>query len=452
MTHDAGDVADTPRDIPIPRDIDAEQYVLGAMMRSRDATLDVLDTGLDAEHFYRPAHQEVFAALIVVFGRDNGPIDPVVLSAELANRGTLVRVGGVPYLHTLMATPHVTGNVSRYADIVVSKHQLRTVGVTGVELQQYAENDGNGTDVNDILDRARTAIDRAAGIGRTADNREFDRVVDDWLSSLSAPKVPPLTTGIQDLDELLGGGTRPGQMVVVGARPGIGKSVVATNLAVAAAQRGHGVAVCSLEMSEGELLERIFADQASVSLERIREPRRLDGADQARLQQTADRIATWPLKIEDAAQQTLASIRTFARDRARTPRGLRLLVVDYLQLMSSTGRPESRQQEISEISRGLKLLAKELGITVLALSQLNRGSEQRAGGRPQLSDLRESGAIEQDADIVILLHRDLEDETAADQIEFRIPKHRGGRTGVLDLFWVGPYQRVSGRSPYLRAV
>lgn len=435
-----------------PRDVDAEQYVLGAMMRSRDAVLDVLETGLESEHFYRPAHQEVFAALIVVFGRVDGPIDPVVLADELAARSTLMRVGGAPYLHTLMATPHVTGNVSEYADVVLRQHKLRLVGATGVTLQQYAESGTNGADADEVLDRARASLEQAAGIGCVTDSREFEQVVDDWLANLDAPKVPPLSTGIQDLDELLGGGTRPGQMVVIGARPGIGKSVLGTNFAVAAAKKGFGATICSLEMSEGELLERIFADQAGVSLDRVRQPKRLDQDDRYRLKSTAELVGALPLKIVDAAQQTLATIRAVARDRARTTRGLRLLVVDYLQLMSGSGRVENRQQEISEISRGLKLLAKELGITVVALSQLNRGSEQRAGGRPQLSDLRESGAIEQDADIVILLHRDIEDETAADQIEVRIPKHRGGRCGVLDLFWVGPYQRVTGRSPYLRAV
>lgn len=431
----------------------AEQYVLGAMMRSRDAVLDVLESGLEAEHFYRPAHQEVFNALVVVFGRVDGPIDPVVLADELATRGTLTRVGGAPYLHTLMATPHVTGNVSEYADVVQRQHKLRLVGVTGIQLQQYAESGSNGADADEVLDRARASLEQAAGIGRATDGREFDQVVDDWLANLGAPKLPPLSTGIQDLDELLGGGTRTGQLVVIGARPGIGKSVLGANFAVAAAKRGFGSTICSLEMSESELLERIFADQAGVSLERVRQPRLLDQDDHRRIEVAAGQIAELPLKIVDSATQTLASIRAIARDRVRTARGLRLLVVDYLQLMSSSGRVrENRQQEISEISRGLKLLAKELGVTVVALSQLNRGSEQRAGGRPQLSDLRESGSIEQDADIVILLHRDLDDETASDQIELRVPKHRGGRTGVLDLFWVGPYQRVTGRSPYLRAV
>lgn len=452
MTHTADDT-EWDETNPVSHDIDPEQYVLGAMMLSRDAVLDVLETGLQAEHFRRPANQEVFAALADVFSRVNGPIDPVVLSDELATRKTLQRVGGAPYLHTLLATPHVTANVTHYVEVVLRRHKLRLVGTTGIQLQQYAGNDGNGADVDEVLDRARASLEQAAGIGRATDGREFDQVVDDWLAGLDAPKVPPLSTGIQDLDELLGGGTRPGQLIVVGARPGIGKSVVGTNFAVAAAKRGFGATICSLEMSEPELMERIFADQAAVALERLRQPKLLDEHDRHRLAVAADQIGALPLKIVDSAQQTLATIRAVARDRVRTARGLRLLVVDYLQLMSSSGRArENRQQEISEISRGLKLLAKELGITVVALSQLNRGSEQRAGGRPQLSDLRESGSIEQDADVVMLLHRDVDDETAADQIEFRIPKHRGGRTGVLDLFWVGPFQRVTGRSPYLRAV
>jgi len=453
MTHTAEDT-EWDGTNPVSHDIDPEQYVLGAMMLSRNAVLDVLETGLQAEHFRRPAHQEVFSALVDVFSRVNGPIDPVVLSDELTTRNTLQRVGGAPYLHTLIATPHVTANVTHYVESVLRRHKLRLVGTTGIQLQQYAGNDGNGADVDEVLDRARASLEQAAGIGRATDGREFDRVVEDWLVSLDAPKVPPLSTGIQDLDELLGGGTRPGQMIVVGARPGIGKSVVGTNFAVAAAKRGFGATICSLEMSEPELMERIFADQAAVALERLRQPKLLDAHDRQRLAVAADQISTLPLKIVDSAQQSLATIRAVARDRVRTARGLRLLVVDYLQLMSGSGRnrDNNRQQEISEISRGLKLLAKELGITVVALSQLNRGPEGRADKRPQLSDLRESGAIEQDADIVILLHRDVDDETAADQIEFRIPKHRGGRTGVLDLFWVGPYQRVTGRSPYLRAV
>jgi replicative DNA helicase len=447
MNHDTDEL-----DTPTPSGVDAEQYVLGAMMLSREAILDVLELGLQADHFRRPAHQEVFAALADVFARTDAPIDPVVVSDELAVRDTLQRVGGAPYLHTLFALPVVPANAAYYASIVLRSYKLRLVGATGIQLQQYAESGKHGADADEMLDRARASLEQAAGIGRVTDNREFDQVVDDWLASLSEPKVPPLSTGIQDLDELLGGGTRSGQFVVVGARPGIGKSVIGTNFAVAAAKKGFGAAICSLEMSEGELLERIFADQAGVALERIRQPKLLGQDDMERLGDAADRISALPLKIVDAAQQTLATIRAVARDRARTARGLRLLVVDYLQLMSGSGRANSRQEEISEISRGLKLLAKELGITVVALSQLNRGSEQRAGGRPQLSDLRESGSIEQDADIVLLLHRDQDDETAADSIEVRVQKHRGGRTGVLDLFWVGPYQRVTSRSPYLRAV
>lgn len=428
-------------------DVDPEQYVLGAMMLSRDALLDVLGSGLRAEHFRRPAHTEVYEALTAAFTRVNGPVDPLVLAAELEQRGTLLRCGGAPYLHTLIATAFVASNAVYYADLVLRAHKVREVHSIGVRFQQLAENGAAGADLDAILDQARAALDELVDIGRRDDGGEFDEVVDAWLTSLGTPKAAPLSTGIQELDELLGGGFRPGQLVVVGARPGVGKSVVGTNFAVAAAQRGNGVLLCSMEMTRDEVLERVFADQADIPLDRIREPRLMSQSERRRLELSADRVASLPLKIVDTGKQTLGSIRAAARDRTRTPRGLRLLVVDYLQLMTTTSRSGTQRHEIvGEFSRELKLLAKELGITVVALAQLNRAAEQRADKRPQLSDLRESGSLEQDADIVALLHRDPDDQEAMDFIEFRIPKHRGGPTGVRDLFWVGPHQRVTGQS------
>lgn len=437
---------------PTDRSVDPEAYVLGAMMLSRDAMLDVLDLGLRGEHFRRPAHAEVFEALAEAFARVNGPVDPVVLAAELDRRGTLLRVGGAPYLHTLMQTPHVATNADYYAEQIMQRHVVRGIHAAGVRLQQFGENGAAGADVDEVLDRARTALDELADTGRRGEVREFDQVVDDWLARLGARKDPPLSTGIQDLDELLGGGFRPGQLVVVGARPGVGKSVVGTNFSVAAAQHGYGSALCSVEMTSDEIMERIFADQANIPLDRIREPYRMDEDDRRKLGFAADRVAAMPLKIVDAAEQTLGSIRAVARERSRTERGLRLLVVDYIQLMTSTSRAVNRSEVVGEFSRGLKLIAKEFALTVVALCQLNRGSEQRADKRPALTDLRESGSLEQDADIVILLHRDPEDEETMDDIEFRVPKHRGGPTGVRDLLWSGPYQRVTGRTPALRVV
>lgn len=437
---------------PMDQGVDPEAYVLGAMMMSRDATLDVLDLGLREDHFYRPAHGEVFEALTEAFARVNGPVDPVVLAAELERRGTLLRVGGAPYLHTLMSTPFVTVNAGYYAEQVMQRHVVRGVYAAGLRLQQLGENAAAGADVHETLDRARAHLDVLADTGRRSDTREFDRVVDDWLANLGQAKTPPLSTGIQDLDELLGGGFRPGQLVLVAARPGVGKTVVGTNFGVAAAQRGYGAAICSMEMTSDELMERIFADQANIPLDRIREPFRMDDDDRRKLGLASDRIAAMPLKIVDDGEQTLSSIRAVARERSRTERGLRLLAVDYIQLMTSTSRAVNRSEVVGEFSRGLKLIAKEFDITVVGMCQLNRGSEQRADKRPGLTDLRESGNLEQDADIVILLHREPDNEETMDDIEFRIAKHRGGPTGARDLLWSGPYQRVTGRTPALRVV
>jgi replicative DNA helicase len=371
----------------------------------------------------------------------------VVLAAELEQRGTLQRAGGAPYLHTLFGTHFATTNAAYYAGQIIERHKVRTVGALGQQFQQLAEIGAAGGDVDEMLDRARGALEKLADAASGA-RREFDQEVDAWLTNLGTPRARPVPTGIAELDELLGGGFRPGQLVVLGARPGVGKSVGGLGFAAAAAERGYGAAVCSMEMTKDELMERLFAREADIPLSRLRAPEMLDAGDQRRLERAADRVATWPLLIADEGEQTLASIGAVARSRSRTPRGLRLLAVDYIQLMTATTRTQKRHEVVGEFSRGLKLLAKKLGITVVALAQLNRQSDQRTDKRPHLSDLRESGSLEQDADIVMLLHRDPDDPEGMDRVEVWIPKHRGGPTGKLDLFWSGPYQRITGRTPF----
>lgn len=428
---------------------DAERWVIGAALTAKDACADILATGLLPEHFYFPKHGEVFSAISELFERE-GAYGPVLIGDLLERRGTLARVGGLPYLHTLFASCPLAVNVEHHVEVVLDKFRLRGLQEATVAIQQMVATGQASGNVAEVIDDARARLDKVASLAIRSETREFADDLDDFLIGLDSEEdVSILPSGLVELDELLSGGFRPGQLVIVGARPGIGKSVLATNFAANAAQLGHGVLFCSLEMSRHEIVERLLADQANTPLDRIRRPVELDEEDRRHLAMGSDRLRNWPLQIVDDAKQTLGDITRAARDRAGTPRGLRLLVVDYLQLMSSTpGARVDRHLEVGEWSRGLKILGKQLGITVVALSQLNRGPTQTANSRPQLAHLRESGSLEQDADMVFLLHRDPEDLETQYMIQLIVAKQRGGRTDTLDLLWSGPHQRVSSNRPF----
>ena len=430
-----------------PQDLAAEQSVLGGMLLSKDAIADVVEI-LRPEDFYRPAHQTIYECIIDLYGRGE-PADPVTVSAELERRGELMRVGGAPYLHTLISTVPTAANAAYYAEIVADKAVLRRLVEAGTRIVQLGYHGADGADVSEIVDRAQATIyevtERSTGedfvpleelLQPTMD--EIDAIASRGGVTLGVP------TGFADLDAATNG-LHPGQMIVVAARPGLGKSTLGLDFARSCSIR-HGMTsvVFSLEMSRSEIVMRLLSAEAKIRLSDMRSGRMSD-EDWARLARRMSEISEAPLFIDDSPNLTMMEIRAKAR-RLKQRHDLKLIVLDYLQLMTSTRKVESRQQEVSEFSRQIKLLAKELEVPVVAISQLNRGPEQRTDKRPMLADLRESGSIEQDADLVILLHRPdafERDDPRAGEADLILAKHRNGPTSTITVAHQLQYSRFA---------
>ncbi|MHB2022594.1 MAG: replicative DNA helicase [Mycobacteriales bacterium] len=436
-----------------PQDVLAEQCVLGGMMLSKDAIADVVEV-LRPGDFYRPAHQQIYEAVCDLYVR-GAPVDAVTVSDELAHRGDLPRIGGTPYLHTLVSSVPTAANAAYYAGIVAERAVLRRLIEAGTRIVQlgYNATSGGGHDVADAVDRAQAAVYEVTERRGAEEFVKLEEVLQQTLSEMEAigghgGAMIGVPTGFRDLDDYTNG-LHPGQLIVVAARPAVGKSTLALDVARSAAIRNHMTAVIfSLEMSRSELTMRLLAAEAKVSLKSMRSGTMTDD-DWTRLARKIGEIAEAPLFLDDSPNLTMMEIRAKAR-RLKQRHDLRLLVVDYMQLMSSARRVENRQQEVAEMSRSLKLLAKELEIPILAVSQLNRNPEQRQDKRPQLSDLRESGAIEMDADIVILLHREdmYEPESPrAGEADLILAKHRNGPTGVVSVAFQRTFSRFTDLAP-----
>jgi replicative DNA helicase len=427
-------------DLEPPQDLAAERAVLGVMLESDDACADVAGLLTGAE-FYKPAHRAIFDAVVAV-RRDGTQSDPVTVADWLRRRGELGRVGGEKYLLDLHGTRvAVPVNAGYYAEIISGKAALRNLAAASQRLAQLAHCGVGGVDLDEVLDQARATVDEATAGYR---NRNHDEGVDvgelalDALERYDQPQSPGLLTGWDDLDELLAGGIKPGNFAIVAARPSVGKSMVGTNLAVNAAKRGTGALFASLEMHRDEVMDRIYADLAGVELDHLTR-HQLSDYDWERVRQVAVALQSYPLRIEDTPHLSLARLRSLARDRTRHPAGLGLVVADYLQLMRPADIRTQRQEQVAEISRGLKLLAKELAVPVVALAQLNRDVERRLDKRPNLSDLRESGSLEQDPDIVLLMWDNPE---RVGERQIVVAKNRQGRTGDVRLSWSPHYARA----------
>jgi len=425
-----------------PHDRAAEQCVLGGMLLSAEALADVTEVLDPGDHFV-PAHQVIHEAILRVRNR-NEPVDAITVGDELTRRGELVKVGGGPYLHTLIASVPTAANAGYYARIVREHAVAWRVAEAGQTIEQI----GYTADL-DAAERAEQAyrvLDEATGKAVPPKARSIADLIVPALERIE--KGPGaargVATGWSDLDELLLG-LQPGEMVTVGARPGMGKSTVMLNVAAHAALRlDTPVFVASLEMSEQECTERILSAESGVSLHSIRAAN-LDDGDWGRLAKAYERLEGCShLLLNTDGYLSVQGIRSELRTmrRAGTPAGL--VVIDYLQLMTGGGKPESRQAEVSEISRGIKLLAKEFDVPVLVGSQLNRGPEMRQDHRPLLADLRESGSVEQDSSIVILLFREdnYEPESPrAGEIDFIVAKNRQGPQATMTLAFQGHYAR-----------
>ena len=434
--------AGTPDRLP-PQDIAAEASVLGAMMLSKDAIADVVES-LREHDFYKPSHATIFGVILDLYGRGE-PVDALTVSAELQRKGESARVGGAPYLHTLVQGVPTAANASYYAQIVHERAILRRLVEAGTRIVQMGyQGQGN---IDDVVDRAQAEVYDVTDKRTSEDYQKLSDLMGDALTEIEAignrgGERIGVPTGFEDFDKLTNG-LHPGQLVLVAARPSLGKSTLALDFARAASiDNGLTSAFFSLEMGRNEIVMRLLSAEAGVSLHNMRSGMMSDN-DWDKLARKMASVSEAPLFIDDSANLTMMEIRAKAR-RLKQRHNLKLIVIDYLQLMTSGRRVENRQQEVSEFSRQFKLLAKELEVPVVALSQLNRGPEQRVDKRPMLADLRESGSLEQDADVVVLIHRDDaydRESPRAGEADLIVAKHRNGPTGTVTVAFQGHYSR-----------
>ncbi len=438
-----------PTDRTPPHDLLAEQSAIGGMLLSKDAVADVIET-VRAIDFYIPKHELIFDAILTLYSHGE-PTDVIAVTDELTKIGELGRAGGAEYLHTLTSLVPTAANAGFYANIVAEKAVLRRLVEAGTRIVQMGY--ASEGEVVDLVNNAQAEIYGVTGGVDSEDFVPLTTAVETAIDEIEAAKgrdglMTGIPTGFAELDELTNG-LHPGQLIIVAARPALGKSTLALDFA-RAASIAHNLPsiVFSLEMGRSEIAMRLLSAESSVPLQNMRKGT-VDSRDWTTIAHTRGRINDAPLYIDDSPNMTLVEIRAKCR-RLKQRVGLKMVIIDYLQLMTSGKRVESRQQEVSEFSRALKLLAKELQVPVVALSQLNRGPEQRSDKMPALSDLRESGSLEQDADVVILLHREAayeKDNPRAGEADFIVAKHRNGPTRTLTVAFQGHFSRFQDMAP-----
>ena len=430
-----------------PQNIDAEMSVLGGMMLSKDAIADVIEI-LRATDFYRPAHASVYDVVVELFGRGD-PADAVTVGAELKRKGELERIGGLPYLHTLVATVPTAANAAYYAGIVREQAQLRSLVEVGTRIVQLGYTT-DGADVEGLVNLAQSEVFAVSEQRNSTNYVTLEQVVPELYEELERNAnrdggLDGVPTGFAELDAKLNG-LRAGQMIIIAARPGGGKSTLAMDICRSCSVHNNkAAAYFSLEMNRTELSMRLLAAESRVFLDRMIKGE-LESRDWQEIARTLDKISQAPLIVDDSPNMTMGEIRAKSR-RMKQQFDIQLIVIDYLQLLTSGGKSvESRQQEVSEFSRSIKLLAKELEIPIVAVAQLNRDSEKRNDKRPQVADLRESGSLEQDADVVLLIHReDMFNENTEKQgmADIIIGKQRSGPTGIVELAFQGHFSRFA---------
>ncbi|HVF52078.1 MAG TPA: replicative DNA helicase [Actinomycetota bacterium] len=428
-----------------PHNLDAEQSVLGAMLESRDAIANVIEI-VKAEDFYKPAHAEIFETILALNERGEAP-DAVTVADELARRGTLDQIGGKPYIHGLLEAYPTASSAARYARIIEEHALLRRLIDAGNKVQEIGF--ALPEDVTEAVDQAEELI-YEVGERRLRDDAMpiRDLLIDnmDELEMLyeRGEGLTGVGSGFVDLDNMTNG-FQADNLVIIAARPSMGKSSLLNDFALQASMKhGTPVVIFSLEMSRHEVVKRFLASEARVDSQRMSKGS-LQEQDWTRLSAAVGRLAEAPIFIDDSANITLMEMRAKAR-RLKSKHGLGMVIIDYLQLMQSPRKSENRQQEVSEISRSLKILARELKVPVLCASQLNRGVEYRADKRPFLGDLRESGSIEQDADVVMFIYRDEvynHESEAKGEAELIIAKHRNGPTGTVRLAFMNQYTKFA---------
>ena len=435
-----------------PSNLAAEEAVLGAMLLSREAIADVVEI-LDVDNFYKPAHGHVFEAILSLYSAGE-PVDAVTVAEELTRADLLEVSGGPGILLDLQGNTPAISNAAHYARIVEEHALLRRMISVSNEIAEMAYSIPE--DVVRAVDDAESRMFEVAQRRVTNSTSEIKDLLSANLDRLETlyergDAVTGIQSGYTDLDELLAG-LQPNSLYVLGARPAMGKTAFALGMAANAAMRDNRpVLIFSLEMGQLELSQRILCSEALVDASRVKTGK-LQEADWNRISHAVGRLAEAPIFIDDNPNTSVMEIRAKAR-RLKSRKGdLGLIVVDYIQLMTGRANAESRQVEVAEISRNLKILARELETPVVALAQLNRSLEQRADKRPMLSDLRESGSLEQDADVVMFLYRDeIYDSNSPDKgmAEVIVAKHRNGPTGSVRLAFRGQYTRFDNmaRSP-----
>jgi replicative DNA helicase len=383
-----------------PQDLIAEQSVLGGMMLSKDAIADVVEVVRGAD-FYRPAHETIFEAVLDLYGRGE-PADAVTVADELTKRGDLTRIGGTAYLHTLISGVPTAANAGYYAQIVRERAVLRRLVEAGTRIVQLGYAAGGG-DVDDLVNAAQAEVYAVTERRTSEDYLPIGQIIEGTVDEIEAAghrdgTMAGVPTGFADLDRLTHG-LHPGQMIVIAARPAIGKSTLGLDVARSCSIK-HGMTsvIFSLEMSRTEITMRLLSAEARIPLQKLRQGK-LDDSDWTKMARTMGELTDAPLFIDDSPNMSLMEIRAKCR-RLKQRHDLKLVIIDYLQLMQSGKRVESRQQEVSEFSRALKLLAKELEVPVIAISQLNRGAEARTDKKPMMSDLRESGCLTADTKVL----------------------------------------------------
>ena len=427
-----------------PHDLEAEQAVLGSMLTDRDAVISAIEV-LKEEDFYRPDNRAIYSAILNLYNRDE-PIDIITVKSELESIGKFEQIGGLDYLVTLPDKVPTTANAIKYIKIVEEKSTLRNLIKTANEIIELGYDPTE--DVDDIMESAEKKI---FNVMQNKDKKGYTPIKDVLVESFTQLEelynrkqhITGVPSGFTELDYKTAG-FHGSDLILIAARPAMGKSAFALNIATNAAVRANvPVVIFSLEMSKEQMVNRILCSEAMVDSNKVRTGK-LDDDDWTKLAGSIGPLSDAEIYIDDTPGISVMEIRAKCR-KLKLEKNIGMVVIDYLQLVQgSNRRGGTREQEISEISRSLKILAKEIGVPVIALSQLSRAVEQRPDHRPMLSDLRESGAIEQDADIVMFLYRDdyyNKESEKKDIAEVIIAKHRGGSLGTVDLLWLGSYTK-----------
>ena len=434
-----------------PNDVEAEQAVIGSMLTDRDAVISAIEV-LKEEDFYREDNKTIYEAILNLYNRSE-PIDIITLKAELTSMGMFDKIGGLEYIVGLPEKVPTTANVEKYISIVKEKSELRRLIKAANEIIEQGYDPTENID--DIMNSAEKKI---FNIMQDKDQKSYSPIKDVLIDAFTELEqlynqkqhITGVPTGFIDLDYKTAG-LHNSDLILIAARPAMGKSAFALNIATNAALKAKVPAVLfSLEMSKEQMVNRILCSEAMVDSNKVRTGK-IDDDDWIKLADTMGDLSEAPIYIDDTPGISINEIRAKCR-KLKLEKNIGLVVIDYLQLVQgSNKRNSSREQEISEISRSLKILAKELNVPVIALSQLSRAVEQRPDHRPMLSDLRESGSIEQDADIVMFLYRDdyyNEDSEKKNQAEVIIAKQRAGSTGTVDLAWLGQYTKFANLDKY----